>query len=222
MGDRYRECKSDNATVWGWSERMQMEARDSLESGQVTEVPGYTSIVSKSNDLQSLTDIWQSWDFKMKQEFQLEYGDIALLLKVRTDKNLLRALTQFWNPGYNCFTFGLVDLTPTIEEYTALLRCPRIKEGKVYMKPKDAPSFLKNLIDLSGMSGVWFQGRITGKGNDSKTDCIAWCHVQELINTHPDGPKRRELFALGIYGLVIFLYQRDPSRQPDALYDRNA
>ena len=121
MGERYRECKSDNADVWGWSERMQMETRDSLEPGQVTEVPGYTSIVSKLNDLQSLTDIWQSWDFKMKQEFQLEYGDIALLLKVRTDKNLLRALAQFWNPGYNCFTFGLVDLTPIIEEYTALL-----------------------------------------------------------------------------------------------------
>ena len=156
MGERYRECKSDNASVWGWSERMQMETGDSLEPGQMMEALGYTSVVSKLNNLQDLADIWQRWDFKMRQEFQSEYGDIALLLRVQTDKNLLRALAQFWNSRYNCFTFGVVDLTPTVEEYTALLRCPRIKEGKIYMKPKDAPSFLKNLIDISGMSGAWF------------------------------------------------------------------
>ncbi|MFQ6660246.1 hypothetical protein Gotur_028843 [Gossypium turneri] len=26
--------------------------------------------------------------------------------------------------GYVCFTFGKVDLVPTVEEYTTLLRCP--------------------------------------------------------------------------------------------------
>ncbi|MBA0881783.1 hypothetical protein Goshw_003149, partial [Gossypium schwendimanii] len=42
------------------------------------------------------------------------------------DEHLFRALAQFWNFAYSCFTFGEVDLVPTIEEYTALLRCPRI------------------------------------------------------------------------------------------------
>ncbi|MBA0777588.1 hypothetical protein Gotri_005593 [Gossypium trilobum] len=26
-------------------------------------------------------------------------------------------LAQFWNTTYNCFTFGKVDLVPTVEEY---------------------------------------------------------------------------------------------------------
>ncbi|MBA0876112.1 hypothetical protein Goshw_001823 [Gossypium schwendimanii] len=37
------------------------------------------------------------------------------------DKYLFRALAQFWNPAYSCFTFGKVDLVPTVEEYTTLL-----------------------------------------------------------------------------------------------------
>ncbi|MBA0729831.1 hypothetical protein Golax_022529 [Gossypium laxum] len=32
---------------------------------------------------------------------------------MKVDKHLFRALTQFWNPAYNCFTFGKVDLVPT-------------------------------------------------------------------------------------------------------------
>ncbi|MBA0575360.1 hypothetical protein Golob_024590 [Gossypium lobatum] len=35
-------------------------------------------------------------------------------------------LAQYWNPAYSCFTFGKVDLVPTVEDYTTLLRCPRI------------------------------------------------------------------------------------------------
>ncbi|MBA0562354.1 hypothetical protein Golob_007407 [Gossypium lobatum] len=35
-------------------------------------------------------------------------------------------LAQYWNPSYRYFTFGKVTLVPTIEEYTALLRCLRI------------------------------------------------------------------------------------------------
>ncbi|MFQ6623754.1 hypothetical protein Gotur_004368 [Gossypium turneri] len=45
---------------------------------------------------------------------------------VSVDKPLFRALTQFWNPAYSCFTFGKVYLVLTIEEYMALLRCSRI------------------------------------------------------------------------------------------------
>ncbi|KAL4318655.1 hypothetical protein GQ457_18G013590 [Hibiscus cannabinus] len=138
MGEKFQEIKSTNATVWGWSERMQMERGDSLRPGYMSEITGYTSIVSKQNDLKELKQIWQSWDSDMRQFFQEEYGDIALLLGMQVDRHMFRALTQFWNPGYNCFTFEIVDMTPTIEEYTALLRCPRIKEGKIYIKLKES------------------------------------------------------------------------------------
>ncbi|MBA0566835.1 hypothetical protein Golob_011611, partial [Gossypium lobatum] len=37
------------------------------------------------------------------------------------NKHLFRALVQFWNSAYSCFTFEKVDLVSTIEEYIALL-----------------------------------------------------------------------------------------------------
>ncbi|MBA0681595.1 hypothetical protein Goari_023389 [Gossypium aridum] len=41
-------------------------------------------------------------------------------------EHLFRALAQYWNPAYSCFTFGKVDLVPTVEEYTTLFCRPRI------------------------------------------------------------------------------------------------
>ncbi|MBA0780201.1 hypothetical protein Gotri_004335 [Gossypium trilobum] len=31
-------------------------------------------------------------------------------------------MVRFWDPTYQCFTFNQEDMTPTIEEYAALLR----------------------------------------------------------------------------------------------------
>ncbi|MBA0670843.1 hypothetical protein Goklo_025264 [Gossypium klotzschianum] len=51
---------------------------------------------------------------------------------VKVEKHLFQALVQFWNPAYSCFTFGKVDLVPTIEEYLALLWCSKIQVDRVY------------------------------------------------------------------------------------------
>ncbi|KAL4368177.1 hypothetical protein GQ457_05G016230 [Hibiscus cannabinus] len=201
MEQRIGIIKSNNATVWGWSERRQMERGDSLTPKHVSEVIGPTMIVSKQNDLRELKEIWRGWNLSTKQTFQHQFVDIALLLEVQNDVHLYRALAQFWNPGYNCFTFGKVDMTPTIEEYTLLLNCPKFKEGKVYIRPKEAPTFLKNLTDITGMSAEWFQGKITEK---RKSASISWVHIRTLINLFPNAPKKELLFALCIYGLVLF------------------
>ncbi|MFQ6655652.1 hypothetical protein Gotur_026118 [Gossypium turneri] len=92
------------------------------------------------------------------------YGDLPYLLDVKVDKHLFRALAQFWNPDYSCFTFGKVDLVPTIEEY-------------------------------------WVAARIKQKG-DSKY--VPWRSLKDSILTHPDVRKRLYVFALSIYGLVVF------------------
>ncbi|XP_016706881.1 uncharacterized protein [Gossypium hirsutum] len=89
------------------------------------------------------------------------------------DEHLFRALAQFWNPAYSCFTFGEIDLVPTIEEYTTLLHCPRFQADKVYSKAVNVPTFVKKLVNILGM-------------------------------THSDTKKRVDVFALGIYGLMIF------------------
>ncbi|MBA0700449.1 hypothetical protein Goari_020370, partial [Gossypium aridum] len=117
------------------------------------------------------------------------------------DKHLFRALVQFWNPAYSCFTFGKVDLVPTIEEYIALLRCLRIQVDRIYSKVVNVPTFLRKLINITGMSEQWVTAWIKQKG-DSR--CIPWKILKDLILAHPDVKKRVDIFALSIYGLVVF------------------
>ncbi|MBA0700729.1 hypothetical protein Goari_022422, partial [Gossypium aridum] len=66
-----------------------------------------------------------------------------------------------------------LDLVPTVEEYTTLLRCPRIQVDKAYLRAVNVPTFLKKLMSITGMSEQWVK-------------------------------KRVDIFALSIYGLVIF------------------
>ncbi|KAG8471407.1 hypothetical protein CXB51_036399 [Gossypium anomalum] len=70
-----------------------------------------------------------------------------------------------------CFTFGGIDLVPTVEEYMALFNCPSIQADRAYSRPVNVPPFVKKLIRITGMSEQW---------------------------------KRVDVFALSIYGLVVF------------------
>ncbi|MBA0634319.1 hypothetical protein Godav_029543, partial [Gossypium davidsonii] len=63
------------------------------------------------------------------------------------------------------------------------------------------PTLLKKLINITGISEQWVTARIQKKG-DSK--CIPWNSLRDLVLVHPDVKKRVDVFALGIYGLVIF------------------
>lgn len=114
---------------------------------------------------------------------------------------MFRAMAQFWNFAYSCFTFGKVDLAPTIEEYTTLLRCPRFQVDKIYSRAVNTPTFVKRLMNITGMSEQWVATRVQQKGNRK---CIPWENLRDLILTHPDMKKRVNVFALSVYGLVIF------------------
>ncbi|XP_052477191.1 uncharacterized protein LOC128032591 [Gossypium raimondii] len=111
------------------------------------------------------------------------------------------ALAQFWNLAYSCFTFGKVDLVPTIEEYIALLRCSKVQVDRIYSKAVNVPTFLKKLINITGMSEQWVTARIKQKG-DSR--CIPWKSLRDLILAHLDVRKKVDVFALSIYGLIVF------------------
>ncbi|MBA0673306.1 hypothetical protein Goklo_024218 [Gossypium klotzschianum] len=91
-----------------------------------------------------------------------------------THNHLFRALVQFWNLAYSWFTFGKVDLVPIIEEYMTLLQCSKIQVDRTYSRAK----------------------------GDSK--CIPWKSLKDLILAHPDTKKRVDVFALSIYGFVVF------------------
>ncbi|MBA0877877.1 hypothetical protein Goshw_007463 [Gossypium schwendimanii] len=51
-----------------------------------------------------------------------------------------------------CFTFGKVNLVPTIEEYMALLRCSKFQIDKVYSRTVNVPTFSKKLMSITGMN----------------------------------------------------------------------
>ncbi|MBA0877212.1 hypothetical protein Goshw_014090 [Gossypium schwendimanii] len=80
------------------------------------------------------------------------YGDLPYLLDIKVDNHLFCALAQFWNPANSCFTFGRGDLVPIVGEYMALLRCSKIQADRVYSRAVNVPTFLKKLINITGMS----------------------------------------------------------------------
>ncbi|XP_012468744.1 uncharacterized protein LOC105786815 [Gossypium raimondii] len=161
----------------------------------------YTRISVTQNSLQELRAIWDHWNDETKQLFNSSYGDLPYLLNIKIDERLFWAFVQYWNPAYSCFTFGRVDLVPTIEEYTALLRCPKIQVHKVYSRAVNVPTFMKKLMNITGMGEQWVTARIKQKG---ESRCIPWKSLQELILAHLDARKKVDVFALSIYGLVTF------------------
>ncbi|KAG8502644.1 hypothetical protein CXB51_001097 [Gossypium anomalum] len=191
----------DNASVCTWSEKTQLEKGDSITEGYTSELWDFTRINSTQNKFQELRDIWDQWDEEAKQLFYQNYGDLPYLLDIKMDKHLFRAMVQFWNPAYNCFTFGEVDLVPTLEEYTTLLRCLKIQGNKAYVRAADLSTFIKKLMMIIEMSEQWAAARIQQKG-DGK--CIPWASLRDLILTHPYVKRRVDVLALSIYGLVIF------------------
>ncbi|KAK5842922.1 hypothetical protein PVK06_005342 [Gossypium arboreum] len=75
--------------------------------GYVSELSDYTHISVTQNNIQELKEIWDQWGNETKQLFYDNYKDLPYLFDIQ--------LLHFWE----------VDLVPTVEEYTALLRCPR-------------------------------------------------------------------------------------------------
>ncbi|MBA0672115.1 hypothetical protein Goklo_028978 [Gossypium klotzschianum] len=65
-----------------------------------------------------------------------------------------------------------------MEEYTGLLHCPRLQVDKAYSRTA-----------------------IKQKG---ECKCIPWKNLWDLILAHLDGKKKVDVFALSIYGLMIF------------------
>ncbi|MBA0765813.1 hypothetical protein Gotri_014948 [Gossypium trilobum] len=72
----------------------------------------------------------------------------------------------------------------------ALLWCLRIQVDRAYSKAVNVPTFLKKLMNITGMSEQWVIARIKQKG-DSK--CIPWKNLKDLILVHPDTKKKVSL-----------------------------
>ncbi|KAH1114238.1 hypothetical protein J1N35_007616 [Gossypium stocksii] len=201
MENEFLDKVEGNAMVQTWSETTQLEKWDSLTAEHVSELWDYTRISITQNSLQELKEIWGQWNDETKRLFYHSYGDLPYLLNTKVDEHLFRALIQYWNPAYSCFTFGRVDLVPTMEEYITLLNCPRVQVDKIYSRAAYVPTFWKKLMNITGMSEQWIMARIKQKG---ECKCIPWKNLRDLILAHLNTTKRVDVFALSIYGLMLF------------------
>ncbi|KAG8482660.1 hypothetical protein CXB51_024392 [Gossypium anomalum] len=136
---------------------------------------------------------------RWSEKTQLEKGDSIAAEYMSKLSDYTRI--SFWNPAYSCFTFGEVDLVPTVEEYTALLHCPRFQIDRIYSRAASIPTFWKKLMTITGMSEQWITARIKEKG---EYKCISWDALKGLILTYPDETKKVDVFALSLYGLMVF------------------
>ena len=129
-----------------WSIKLQGKKRDCLPGGFVSELPNaiYPKI-PKIKKIIELKIIWYNWTKERKNAFTTKYGDVALLLQIEIDEQLLKAIILFWDPSYRCFTINHEDLTPTVEEYVALLRISSPNLNKVYWKKSKKVSFRKKI-----------------------------------------------------------------------------
>ncbi|KAG8498161.1 hypothetical protein CXB51_006927 [Gossypium anomalum] len=72
---------------------------------------------------------------------------------------------------------------------------------KVCSKAVGAPAFVKKLMSITGMSEQWVTVQIQQKGNSR---CILWVSLRDLVIAHLDTKRKVDVFALSIYGLVMF------------------
>ncbi|KAG8496199.1 hypothetical protein CXB51_009532 [Gossypium anomalum] len=187
MEESITQIIEKNAVVRDWSLKTQREKGDSLVEGSVANLPEHTTVNVRQNNLEDLVQVWNQWDSDTRGIFTERYGDIAHLITIRVDEQLIKAMVRFWDPAYQCFTFNQEDMTPTIEEYAALLRIDNVQFGKIYVKEPKPLTFRKKLVRLTDMTDAWAEKQIKKK---NETVCIPWSSLRESVLSHPDILKR--------------------------------
>ena len=77
-----------------------------MASGFVSELPDTVYPKIPEIKLKKLKVIWDCWTEERQNTFTTKYGDIALLLPIEVDEQLLKAIILFWDTSYRCFTFN--------------------------------------------------------------------------------------------------------------------
>jgi hypothetical protein len=158
-------------------------------------LPCITKINHMVNDLGKLLSIMGYVDETL---FERRYGRIAQLMRLPIQATAIKALLNFWDPSYRCFTFGNIDMTPTMEEYERVLDFPN-NGRKIYLrrKFKDTASEVVNLLGLEKIS----QCRVADGGFKRK---VIEARMKKNAEEGKLGDERYKLMAFAIFGLVLF------------------
>lgn len=81
--------------------------------------------------------------------FERQYKRIAQVMRLLVQAAAIKALLNFWDPNYWCFTFRIIDMTPTLKEYERILDFLN-NSHKIYpiQKFKDTISEVVNLLGM--------------------------------------------------------------------------
>ncbi|KAA0036941.1 girdin-like [Cucumis melo var. makuwa] len=133
--------------------------------------------------------------------FSKKYGHIAELMYIPVNYFALRAIINFGDPAYGCFTFGSCNLLPTIEEYQAMLSMPEKEREIVYFfNPKQTTKRTLSKF-LETVHATEIQKYIKVKGGEEN---VPFDYLIKMTQTYIDEDKGLTLLALCIYGAVIF------------------
>ncbi|MBA0862007.1 hypothetical protein Goshw_003412 [Gossypium schwendimanii] len=80
----------------------------------ITQVTEKKNCGSRPNNLEDLTEIWKQWKSDTRGIFIGKYGDIAHLIQINVDEQLIQAMVRFWDLAYQCFTFNQKYMALTI------------------------------------------------------------------------------------------------------------
>jgi hypothetical protein len=110
---------------------------------------------------------------------------------------IVRALVHFWNPDYRCFSFGSIELCPTVKEYGMLTEFPNnLYQIYLHLRSDKIITELSKLLRISNLK----------KFLEKNATDLKW-RMLEIELEKKSGLENERLIALGIFGLVLFLSQ---------------
>ena len=134
-----------------------------------------------------------------KAAFFGKYGRLLEIAKIEVLNPAIKALINFWDPDYRCFSFGNVDLCPTIEEYGMLMEFPKHLH-RVYFPLRND----KVIPELSKLLKIPHLSRFLEKNGSGLRWKFLEVELERKKEQYVSMLERDRLIALGIYGLVLF------------------
>jgi hypothetical protein len=99
---------------YGERSKMMQFVEGDCSRTKVEELLHITKVHCSINSIKKLAPILRYIEENL---FEKKYGRIAHLIRIPVQISAVKALMHFWDPSYRCFTFGDIDMTPTLEEY---------------------------------------------------------------------------------------------------------
>eukprot|EP00258_Populus_trichocarpa_P033489 XP_024449508.1 uncharacterized protein LOC112326280 [Populus trichocarpa] len=131
--------------------------------------------------------------------FSVKYGRLLEITKIEVLNPAIKALINFWDPDYRCFSFGNVDLCPTVEEYGMLMEFPKHLH-KVYFPLRSD----KVIPELSKLLKIPYLSRFLEKNASGLKWKFLEIELERKKSQYGSMLERDRLIALGIYGPVLF------------------